>query len=155
MHSRGKLLSAAVAAFGANGDCVGTSVFNSVDYLNLMVYDIRDPNHSDYADAVNSINYWKGKGLPASKAILGLPFYAHPTWAAFNTLVPTYGSCVDTGGGQYWNGLPTIRSKSAYARANAGGVMEWETSQDTTGSDSLTTAAWEAVTGRAGSYGCP
>jgi hypothetical protein len=79
MHSRGKLLTAAVSAFGANADCVGTSVFNSVDYLNLMVYDIRDPNHSDYAVAVNSISYWKGKGLPASKTVLGLPFYSHRT----------------------------------------------------------------------------
>jgi hypothetical protein len=48
-----------------------------------------------------------------------------------------------------------MRSKSSFARSNAGGIMMWEASQDTTGSDSLTTAAWEAVTGRAGSYGCP
>jgi len=157
MHSRGKLLTAAVAAFGGNGDCVGSSVFNSVDFLNLMAYDIRDPNHSDYADAVNSINYWKGKGLAASKTVLGLPFYAHPSWKAYNTKVAENGAnrCRDSDGYDYWNGIPTIRSKSNYARSNAGGIMMWEASQDTTGSDSLTTAAWEAVTGRAGSYGCP
>jgi hypothetical protein len=157
MHSRGKLLTAAVAAFGGNGDCVGTSVFNSVDHLNLMAYDIRDPNHSDYNDAVNSINYWKGKGLAASKAVLGLPYYAHPSWKAYNTKVAENGAnrCRDNDGYDFWNGIPTIRAKASYARANAGGVMEWETSQDTTGSDSLTTAAWEAVTGRGGSYGCP
>jgi GH18 family chitinase len=157
MHSRGKLLSAAVAAFGSNGDCVGGSVFSSVDHLNLMVYDIRDPNHSDYNDAVNSINYWKGKGLPASKAVLGLPYYAHPSWSAYNTLVAQNGAnrCRDNDGYNFWNGIPTIRAKSSYARSNAGGVMMWEMSQDTTGSDSLTTAAWEAVNGFGGSYGCP
>jgi GH18 family chitinase len=157
MHSRGKLLSAAVAAFGANGDCVGSSVFSSVDQLNLMAYDIRDPNHSTYQDGVDSINYWKGKGLSASKTVLGLPFYAHPSWKAYNTKVGENGAnrCRDSDGSDYWNGIPTIRSKSSFARSNAGGVMLWEMSQDTTGSDSLTTAAWEAVTGRAGSYGCP
>jgi GH18 family chitinase len=157
MHSRGKLLSAAVAAFGANGDCVGTSVFNSVDHLNLMVYDIRDPNHSDYADAVNSINYWKGKGLAASKAILGLPFYSHPNWTAYNTLVAqnSANACRDNDGVNYWNGLPTIRSKSSYARANAGGVMMWEASQDASGANSATTAMYEAVNGLARSGNCP
>ncbi len=157
MHSRGKLLSGAVAAFGGNGDCVGSSVFGSVDHLNLMAYDIRDPDHSNYQDAVDSINYWKGKGLSASKTVLGLPFYAHPSWKAYNTKVAENGAnrCRDNDGSDYWNGIPTIRSKSSYARSNAGGVMMWEASQDTTGSDSLTTAAWEAVTGRAGSYSCP
>jgi GH18 family chitinase len=157
MHSRGKLLTAAVAAFGANADCVGTSVFNSVDFLNLMVYDIRDPNHSDYTDAVNSITYWKGKGLPASKAVLGLPFYAHPTWTAYNTLVGqnAANACRDNDGSQYWNGLPTIRAKAAYARANAGGVMMWEASQDASGANSATTAMYEAVNGLARSGNCP
>jgi Glycosyl hydrolases family 18/Ricin-type beta-trefoil lectin domain len=157
MYSRGKLLSGAVAAFGANGDCVGTSVFNSVDHLNLMAYDIRDPNHSDYADAVNSINYWKGKGLAANKAVLGLPYYAHPSWSAYNTLVSQNGAnrCRDNDGYNYWNGIPTIRAKSSYARSNAGGVMMWEMSQDTSGSESLTIAAWEAVNGFGGSYYCP
>jgi GH18 family chitinase len=122
-----------------------------------MAYDIRDPNHSTYQDGVDSINYWKGKGLAASKTVLGLPYYAHPSWAAYKTKVAQNGAnrCRDSDGSDYWNGIPTIRSKSSYARSNAGGVMMWEMSQDTTGSDSLTTAAWEAVTGRAGSYGCP
>jgi hypothetical protein len=156
MHSRGKLLTAAVAAFGANADCVGTSVFNSVDFLNLMVYDIRDPNHSDYADAVNSINYWKGKGLAASKAVLGLPFYAHPTWTAYNTLVAQNGAnaCRDNDGSQFWNGLGTIWAKSSYARSNAGGVMMWEASQDATGANSAVTAMYEAVNGLARSGNC-
>jgi hypothetical protein len=157
MHSRGKLLTSAVAAFGANADCVGTSVFNSVDYLNLMVYDIRDPNHSDYADAVNSINYWKGKGLPASKAVLGLPFYSHPSWTDYATLVGqnSANACRDNDGVNYWNGLPTIRAKSSFARSNAGGVMMWEASQDVLGANSETTAMYEAVNGLARSGNCP
>src|SRR5262249_9070274 len=49
-----KLLTAAVAAFGGNADGVPSSAFGHFDFVNLMAYDIRDPNHSDYQDAVNS-----------------------------------------------------------------------------------------------------
>ena len=161
-HGKGKHVTAAVAGYSTrennstNSSCIGSSVMNSVDWVNVMAYDFRDPDHSNYQDAVDSITYWKNtRGFPASKVVLGLPFYAHPTWAAFNTLVPTYGACVDTGGGQYWNGLTTIRSKSTYARNNAGGVMAWEMSQDATGANSAVTAMYEAVNGLARSGSCP
>ena len=39
MHSRGKYLSAAVAAQGYNANGIQSSVFNAVDFLNIMVYD--------------------------------------------------------------------------------------------------------------------
>jgi chitinase len=156
MHSRGKLLTAAVVALGGTGAGVETAVFNVVDFLNLMAYDGGSgPTHSPYSYAVDSINYWRGRGLPAAKTVLGVPYYARPSWAAYATKVgqSATNACRDTDGSDYWNGIPTMRQKGQLARAN-GGIMTWELSQDTVGGNSLLTAMWEAVTGRAGSFVC-
>src|SRR5207244_7241630 len=77
MHSRGKLLTAAVVANGFYGDGVPSAVFGSVDFLNIMSYDAGKP-HASYAFAVENLDYWQGRGLPASKTVLGVPFYARP-----------------------------------------------------------------------------
>jgi chitinase len=150
-----KLLTAAVAAFGTNADGVPSSAFSHFDFINLMAYDIREPNHSTYQDAVDSLNYWTGRGLPASKAVLGLPMYSHPNWTTYATLFGqnSANACRDTDGTNYWNGIPTIRSKSTLA-AGYGGVMTWELSQDVNGPASLLTAMYEAVNGQSGSYSC-
>lgn len=56
---------------------VNATVVNSVDFLNLMVYDLGEP-HSTYAAAQNAISHWKyNEGLPKDKAVLGVPFYSH------------------------------------------------------------------------------
>src|SRR5581483_5471065 len=39
MHSRGKVLTAAVIASGSTGNYIASSVFSSVDWLNIMDYD--------------------------------------------------------------------------------------------------------------------
>src|SRR6185436_5816917 len=56
MHSRGKLLTAAVVSLGFTGKGVPTSTFNDVDFLNLMAYDGGDgAAHSPYQLAVDSV----------------------------------------------------------------------------------------------------
>lgn len=70
MHSRGKLLTAAVAADGWYGDGVQSAVFGYVDFLNIMSYEDESP-HASYAYAVSSLDYWKSRGLPASKTAWG------------------------------------------------------------------------------------
>ncbi|MDF3036789.1 MAG: hypothetical protein K0S28_2063 [Paucimonas sp.] len=157
LHSRGKFLSAAVVALGYAGDGVPSSVFNDVDFLNLMAYDENNGNHSSYQYAVNSLNYWVGRGLPRAKAIIGVPYYARPSWSAYSTKVSqsTANRCRDSDGADWWNGIPTIRQKAQLARTSAGGIMTWELSQDTTGTDSLLRAMHEAVNGQAGSFVCP
>ena len=52
------------------------------------------------------------------------------------------------GAQQCYNGLPTIRRKTQWAMANAGGMMNWELSQDATGANSLVSAIYETVHGR-------
>lgn len=155
MHSRGKILTAAVVGDGSTGDGVKNDVFGYVDFLNLMAYDQNNGDHSSYAYAQQSINYWANRGLPAAKLVLGVPYYARPSWAAFNSKVGqnSANACRDTDGSDYWNGIPTIRKKAQLAK-NYGGIMTWELSQDTSGSNSLLTAMWEVTTGRAPSFTC-
>ncbi|MFI7675888.1 glycosyl hydrolase family 18 protein [Actinophytocola sp. NPDC049390] len=152
MHSRGKLLTAAVVSGGGTAEGVQTPVFGYVDWLNIMAYDGGSP-HANYDWSIQSANYWKGRGLPASKTVLGVPFYSRPGYYTYSQLVamdPANANrdCVSVGGAQQcYNGIPTIKRKTQWAMANAGGIMNWELSQDTGGSTSLVSAIYEVATG--------
>ncbi|MDX1693582.1 MAG: glycosyl hydrolase family 18 protein [Ketobacteraceae bacterium] len=152
MHSRGKLLTAAVTATDFPGSVDG-AVINSVDFLNLMVYDLGEP-HSTYSAAQNALNHWKyNEGLPKDKAVLGVPFYSHKNWVSYRDVIARYGKWaaqVDNAGGLDYNGQPTIRAKSELALMEAGGVMFWEISQDTRDETSLMGTIWEVVGHAAG-----
>ncbi|MEU5936707.1 glycosyl hydrolase family 18 protein [Micromonospora sp. NPDC047187] len=152
LHSRGKLLTAAVVSEGGSVQGVQTAVFNQVDWLNIMAYDGGSP-HANYDWSINSINLWKARGLPASKAVLGIPFYSRPVYYNYSYLVgldPANANrdCATIGGSQQcWNGIPTVKRKTQWALANAGGVMNWELSQDTSGSTSLLSAMYDTIMG--------
>ncbi|MEV8441079.1 glycosyl hydrolase family 18 protein [Actinosynnema sp. NPDC051121] len=152
LHSRGKLLTAAVVSGGGTAEGVQTAVFGQVDWLNIMAYDGGSP-HANYDWSTGSVNYWKSRGLPAAKAVLGVPFYSRPTYYTYAQLVamdPANANrdCTTVSGVQQcYNGVPTIKRKTQWAVANAGGVMNWELSQDTTGSTSLVSAIYDTVTG--------
>jgi chitinase len=152
LHSRGKLLTAAVVSEGGTAEGVQTAVFGMVDWLNIMAYDGGSP-HANYDWSIASANYWKSRGLPASKTVLGVPFYSRPGYLTYAQLVamdPANANrdCVNAGGAQQcYNGIPTIKRKTQWAMANAGGIMNWELSQDTSGSTSLVSAIYEVATG--------
>ncbi|MCE6997221.1 glycosyl hydrolase family 18 protein [Saccharothrix sp. S26] len=152
MHSRGKLLTAAVVSGGGTAEGVQTAVFGQVDWLNIMAYDGGTP-HANYDWSIGSVNYWKSRGLPAAKAVLGVPFYSRPTYYTYAQLValdPANANrdCVTVSGVQQcYNGVPTIKRKTQWALANAGGVMNWELSQDTSGSTSLVSAIYDTIMG--------
>ncbi|ADU07674.1 glycoside hydrolase family 18 [Micromonospora sp. L5] len=152
LHSRGKLLTAAVVSEGYYVDGVPTAVFGSVDWLNIMAYDGGSP-HAGYDWSIASVNRWKSRGLPAAKAVLGVPFYSRPGYYTYSALVgmdPANANrdCTTVGGAQQcYNGVPTVKRKTQWALANAGGMMNWELSQDTTGSTSLVSAIYDTVTG--------
>ncbi|MCF2859245.1 glycosyl hydrolase family 18 protein [Pseudoalteromonas sp. SMS1] len=156
LKAKGKFLTAAVVALGYTGGGVLESVFNDVDFLNLMAYDANNGDHANYQYAVDSIAYWQGRGLSKEKTVLGVPFYSRPTWQAYRTLVAqdTANACHDSDGTSYYNGLPTIRAKTQLALDTAGGIMNWELSHDTSGPASLLTAKWEVVQGLSPSYQC-
>jgi hypothetical protein len=146
LHAEGKILTAAVIAEGSQGGGVLASVFDDIDFLNLMAYDGGTP-HSTYEYAVTSLNYWKGRGLPAEKAILGVPFYGRDPYYSYAQLVASDAGAPwkDNVGSVYYNGIPTIQSKTSLAINEAGGVMIWELSQDVTGPYSLLTAIDDQV----------
>lgn len=146
LHARGKLLTAAVLS-GATADgniyydaaAHTNAVLNTVDFINVMAYDGGDgERHSQYQFAVDCGEYWKEtRGLPAYKIVLGVPFYARPSWADYGTILASVPDACDrdhafyNGMEVYYNGVDTIAEKTRYARENLGGVMIWEVTQDT------------------------
>jgi GH18 family chitinase len=130
------------------------------DWINIMAYDATGPwggegHHSTYNFAVSNINYWKNRGLPKSKCVLGLPFYGYGFDAAFSNngyqykdIVASYAGAdqKDTIGNTiYYNGIPTIEAKTILAMNQGGGVMIWELSQDASGNSSLLKAINETM----------
>lgn len=142
----GKLLTAAVIGRGREGEGVPTETFALFDYIYIMAYDEGTP-HSSLAVAEGCLTYWLGRGLPAKKAILGLPFYGRDPYTAYKDLVRDNPSAptTDNIGTIYYNGVETIKSKTALARARGGGVMIWELSMDTADANSLLRAVRSAL----------
>jgi GH18 family chitinase len=149
LHNEGKLLTAAVVSEGGTANGVQPAVFGYVDWLNIMAYDGGSP-HANYDWSIASANFWKGRGLPKAKTVLGVPFYSRPSYLTFAQLVaqdPANANRDCTPSGECYNGLPTIKRKTQWAMANAGGIMNWELSQDATGANSLVSAIYSTVTG--------
>lgn len=146
LHAQGRLLTAAVLS-GATADgnvyydvaARSNAVLNALDFINVMAYDGGDgERHSPYQFAVDCGRYWKEtRGLPAHKVVLGLPFYARPSWADYGAILAAVpeASAKDhvlyNGMEVYYNGPDTIAEKTRYARETLGGVMIWELTQDT------------------------
>lgn len=161
LHKRGKVLTSAVIS-GATADgntfydaaAHSDAVLNAVDWLHVMAYDGGDgERHSQYDFAVNSGKYWhETRGLPSSKVVLGVPFYARPSWESYENILAANGDAwkkdnVTYNGMEVWlNSADTIQKKTIYALDNLGGVMIWEITQDTTDKEkSLMTAIKEAI----------
>lgn len=146
LHAEGKLLTAAVLS-GATADgntyydaaAHSNAVLNALDFINVMAYDGGDgERHSPYQFAVDCGRYWKEtRGLPAHKVVLGLPFYARPSWADYGAILAAVPEASGSdhvlynGMEVYYNGVGTIREKTRYALETLGGVMIWELTQDT------------------------
>ncbi|MFY0255342.1 glycosyl hydrolase family 18 protein [Chitinophaga sp. 30R24] len=152
MHSRGKLLTGAIV--GTGGASILNSAFALVDFYNLMAYDYNNFDHSTYSYATQSMSYWLGRGLPASKTVLGVPFYGRPTWESFAQLVARganpYADVFDNVG---YNGINTIKQKTNLAFDQGSGIMIWELSQDATGANSLLSAIHDVVVSRTSNPG--
>jgi GH18 family chitinase len=162
LKPQGKLLTAALSK-GYGGNKVPDSVFGHFDFVNIMAYDgagYWDPKspgqHSSMQFAQENVNYWLKRGLPKSKAVLGVPFYGYGFGEAFRKRDYPYSAILaeypgaektDQVGSTIWyNGLPTIRAKAAYVKAHGlGGVMIWSLDYDVKGERSLLTAIHETL----------
>jgi chitinase len=145
MHNIGKIASIAVIA-NNDGGTIASGLFTALDYIQIMAYDDNNFQHSTYSSAVSSVNFWKNRGLAASKAILGVPFYGRDNRVDYGTknynelLALGASPNADTWTNFGYNGIPTIQNKTSWAFDNAGGIMMWDLSGDATGANSLVSA---------------
>jgi len=154
LNPKGELLTAALSQ-GYGGDQVPDSVFQDLDFVNIMAYDgagYWDPKtpgqHSSFAFAQSNVAYWLGRGLPKSKAVLGVPFYGYGFGKAFrqrdypySEIIASYPSAENSdqvGTTIWYNGMPTIKAKTQYVLDQGlAGVMIWSLDYDVKGERSL------------------
>jgi chitinase len=154
LKPKGKLLTAALSQ-GYGGKSVPDSVLAQFDFVSVMAYDGKgswNPNapgqHSSMEFAKRNIDYWLKRGLPASKTVLGLPFYGYGFGKSFRKGTYSYSEIVaaypdaakkDQIGDTIWyNGVPTIEAKTNYAiDRGLAGVMIWSLDNDVKGEKSL------------------
>ena len=144
------MLTAALSQ-GYGGKNVPDSVFEHFDFVNVMAYDGAgswNPNapgqHSSMEFAKRNVDYWLKRGLPASKTVLGVPFYGYGFGKAFRKSPYSYAEIVaahpeadqtDQVGETIWyNGVPTIEAKTKYAiDRKLAGIMIWSLDNDVKG----------------------
>jgi beta-galactosidase len=164
LKPKGKLLTAAISK-GYGGNQVPDSVFDELDFANIMAYDgtgYWNPDspgqHSSMAFAKDSVSYWLARGLPKSKAVLGVPFYGYGFGEAFRKRDYPYSRIIadfpgaenkDQAGNTIWyNGIPTIKAKAQFVvNQGLGGVMIWSLDYDAKGKQSLLSAIDETLSG--------
>jgi len=159
LKQKGKLLTAAVATW--ESALFTDKALSYFDFLNVMTYDdtgpwrLNEPGpHSPYSMAITDLDFWTNKRhIPKEKINLGLPFYGYSfvpgTKHEFHywEIVQQYPGAENAdkataspGDTVYYNGIPTIKKKTAFAMQNAGGVMIWELLEDAAGTKSLLNA---------------
>lgn len=147
-------MSLTVAVAATSGAGFTSEVLNMLDFVNIMAYDGNEGSgHSPYSLATDSFNYWKNTmGVPAKKLVIGVPFYERPNWASYADIVSRNSAYAQTDSAQingqtvYYNGIPTMKKKAEYAAKNAGGLMIWEISQDSTNANlSLLNAIYDTT----------
>lgn len=138
----GLLLTAAVVGPSMTGAMTDKAVA-CFDWINVMCYDGgQGADHSPMSLAEEYIRYWTDeRHLDKSQVTLGVPFYERPTWNAYSSLVATDPDNAHRdeteylGKTVYYNGIETMKEKTAFALENAGGIMIWQITQDTTNED--------------------
>ncbi len=167
LKKQGKLLTCATASY--EGGMIPISSIDFFDFINIMSYDAIGPSwgsagteHSTYQQAASHINIWKERGLAKDKLVLGVPFYGYGFGRysgtySFDDVLAKFGNnvansdlignaCADCNYITY-NGLVTIKAKTKLALQEGSGVMIWELTHDTTGSESLLTAIIQEIEG--------
>lgn len=155
----GKILTCALATWQAN--LISTAILKKFEFINVMCYDQTGPwrpdepgPHSTFIKAAEELQYWtKTRGFSKKKINLGVPFYGYCFGTKYGQSM-SYAGIIntfpdadiedmvvpETGGIIYYNGLPTIQSKTDLALKNAGGIMIWQIMQDASGEKSLLNA---------------
>jgi len=152
----GKLLTAALATW--NAEKISDAALKKFDFINIMSYDQTGPwtpgkpgPHSTFPKAEEDLNYWRStRKVSKNKINLGLPFYGYCFGTqygesmSYSDIIHTFPGSENqdivnppTGGAIYYNGISTIKNKTALALKETGGVMIWQLLQDDPGDSSL------------------
>lgn len=146
-----KLLTIATVAQGETGAGIPVETFSLLDFLNIMAYDGSETDHSPFSYAESSLDYWRQRGLPAEKLVLGVPFYGRPNWIPYRELIEADSAAANAdtldyqGETVYYNGIATMQEKTRLAMAQGSGIMFWALPHDTTDTTSLLSAIFNAA----------
>jgi chitinase len=166
LKQKNKLITAAIATVYKNQ--FTDKALAQFDFVNIMSYDRTGPwrperpgPHAPYSMAEEDLDYWLNtRKIPKEKLTLGLPFYGYgfggtaPESMSYKGILRQYPDSVNqdqmhlNGGMVYYNGVPTIRKKTALAKERVSGVMIWQLLQDTTGVKSMLGVIDGVVKGR-------
>lgn len=162
LKPKGRLLTAALSQ-GYGGKDVPDAALEHFDFINLMAYDATGPwepkapgPHSSLEFAKSTVDHWLKRGLPKTKAVLGVPFYGWGFGKAFRQEEYRYADLLaqhpgaentDHIGDTIWfNGLPTIQAKAKLVRdEQLAGMMIWSLDSDAKGGHSLLSAIHAAL----------
>ena len=167
LRSRHKLITAAIAVYYK--EALSDKALSQFDFVNVMSYDRtgswRPENpgpHATYANAVEDLDYFGvQRAIPKEKMVLGVPFYGYGFGPELTSpaISMNYGQIVTQFPGAeafdeykmpdgkilYYNGIPTIKQKTALAKEKASGIMIWQVKGDAPGKLSLLEAINEAA----------
>ena len=170
LRKQGKTMTAAIAVFYKSQ--LTDRALAEFDFVNIMSYDHTGPwrperpgPHSTFEHAVEALDYFGGvRKIPRERMVLGVPFYGYGYGPALDSsaVTMTYKDIVATYPGSeqadqwtrpdgkilYYNGIPTIRRKTALALERASGIMIWQILGDTPDDRSLLAAINEVAFGR-------
>ena len=159
LRPKNKLITAAIAVYYKN--VLSDKALAQFDFVNVMSYDRtgswrpeKPGPHSTYAHAVEDLTYFgEERKIPKEKMVLGVPFYGYgfgPELTSpaigmnYRDIVTTFPGAekvdeykMPDGKILYYNGLPTIRQKTALAKEKASGIMIWQLKGDAKGEMSL------------------
>ena len=159
LKAKNKMLTAAIAVYYK--DKLSDKALAQFDFVNVMSYDRtgswrpeKPGPHSTYAHAVEDLEYFgKERSIPKEKMVLGVPFYGYGFGPELTSpaIGMNYGQIIAKFPGAesydeypmpdgkvlYYNGIETIKQKTALAKDRASGIMIWQIKGDAQGEHSL------------------
>ena len=152
LHPLGKIVTVAVNAEVVE---LKSSAANSVDWVNVMAYDMNwgSAEHSTYADAIASLQRYESEGIPKEKLVLGIPFYGRNDKSEALKYEEIVSICnpqpsSNTCNGYFFNGIDLVNQKTQHVLDQGYfGVMVWNLGQDTYDQTSLLNTINETFAG--------